>query len=268
LRYTEGGTQQVRIGVDLDAAIAGASGADVDLEPGDWLIVRSRPDFQQQSTVRLIGQVEYPGFYVIDDGVTRLREVIDQAGGITELASLPKARITRQLEDDEQRDPEFDRILTIPPAAWSEEEKQYFNMRSREKRGQMVVDFVALFADSEDATQNIPVRPGDVIVIPSSLRTVLVSGRAAFPGAVPFEPGFTVADYIERAGGFGWRASRDVRVIKARTGEILESVDIDQVEPGDNIWIKEKPVRDYWLGFTQVMTVAGQLATVILLFRF
>jgi len=27
-------------------------------------------------------------------------------------------------------------------------------------------------------------------------------------------------------------------------------------------------VRDYWLGFTQVMTVAGQLATVILLFRF
>jgi hypothetical protein len=76
-----------------------------------------------------------------------------------------------------------------------------------------------------------------------------------------------VPDYIERAGGFGWRASRDVRVIKARTGEILKAGDIDMVEPGDNIWIKEKPVRDYWLGFTQVMAMAGQLATVVLLFR-
>lgn len=267
-RYTDEGTQHVQIKVDLDAAIAGDAAHDILLEPGDWLVVRSRPDFQQQSTVRLIGEVAYPGFYVIDDGVTLLRDVIDQAGGITERASLPKARITRQLEEDEQRDPEFDRILTIPPAAWSEEEKQYFNMRSREKRGQMVVDFVALFGSEMDPGQNIPVRPGDVIIIPSSLRTVLVSGRAAFPGAVPFEPGFTVGDYIERAGGFGWRASRDVRVIKARTGEILEAEDVDQVEPGDNIWIKEKPVRDYWLGFTQVMSVAGQLATVILLFRF
>jgi protein involved in polysaccharide export with SLBB domain len=267
-RYTHSGTQHERIRVDMDAAIAGDAAADISLEPGDWLVVKSRANFQQQSTVRLIGEVEYAGFYVIDDGVTSLRDVIDLAGGITELASLPKARIVRELDDEEQLDPEFERILTIPPAAWSEEEKQYFNMRSREKRGQMVVDFVALFADPMDPEQNIFVRPGDVIVIPSSLRTVLVSGRAAFPGAVPFEPGFSVDDYIARAGGFGWRASRDVRVIKARTGEILEADDVDQVEPGDNIWIKEKPVRDYWLGLRQVMSVAGEVATVILLFRF
>jgi polysaccharide export outer membrane protein len=265
-RYTQENTQQVRIGVDLDAAIAGEPGADVALQPGDWLVVRSRPHFQQPSTVRLVGEITYPGAYVIEDGETRLRDVIGQAGGITELASLPKARILRQLED-EKRDSEFDRIVTIPQALWSEEEKQYFNMRSREKRGQMVVDFVALFADTPDGTQDIPVRPGDVIIIPGSMRTVLVSGRAAFPGEIPFEPGFAVPDYIERAGGFGWRASRDVRVIKARTGEILKAGDIDMVEPGDNIWIKEKPVRDYWLGFTQVMAMAGQLATVVLLFR-
>jgi len=252
--------------VDLDAAVKGVESEDIELESGDWLVVRSRPGYQQQATVRIIGEVEFPGFYVIDDGATTLLDVLDQSGGVTSLASLPKARITRQLEDDEQLDPEFERILTIPPAAWNEDEKQYFNMRSRTKRGQMVVDFVALFEDDPAAqVNNILVRPGDVIVIPSSLRTVLVSGRAAFPGAVPYEPSFSVQDYIQRAGGFGWRASKGVRVIKARTGEVLEAADVQRIDPGDNIWIKEKPTRDYWTLFTQAMAVAGQVATVLIL---
>ncbi|MEE3042655.1 MAG: SLBB domain-containing protein [Candidatus Latescibacterota bacterium] len=265
-RYVDEGRRQIRIRVDLDAAVKGVESEDIELESGDWLVVRSRPGYQQQATVRIIGEVEFPGFYVIDDGATTLLDVLDQSGGVTSLASLPKARITRQLEDDEQLDPEFERILTIPPAAWNEDEKQYFNMRSRTKRGQMVVDFVALFEDDPAAqANNILVRPGDVIVIPSSLRTVLVSGRAAFPGAVPYEPSFSVQDYIQRAGGFGWRASKGVRVIKARTGEVLEAADVQRIDPGDNIWIKEKPTRDYWTLFTQAMAVAGQVATVLIL---
>ena len=92
-----------------------------------------------------------------------------------------------------------------------------------------------------------------------------MSGRAAFPGAVPYEPSFSVQDYIQRAGGFGWRASKGVRVIKARTGEVLEAADVQRIDPGDNIWIKEKPTRDYWTLFTQAMAVAGQVATVLIL---
>ena len=166
-RYVDEGRRQTRMRVDLDAAVKGVESEDIELESGDWLVVRSRPGYQQQATVRIIGEVEFPGFYVIDDGATTLLDVLDQSGGVTSLASLPKARITRQLEDDEQLDPEFERILTIPPAAWNEDEKQYFNMRSRTKRGQMVVDFVALFEDDPAAqVNNILVRPGDVIIIP------------------------------------------------------------------------------------------------------
>lgn len=264
-RYADGGTRQEYLKVDLDAALSGDETADIPLEPGDWLVPRALPEFQREATVRVVGEVQNPGFYVVGLGGKPLRQVIEETGGFTEAASLPKARVVRRIDSNEQGDPEFDRILSIPPAAWNEDERQYFNMRSREKRGQMVVDFVTLFDDA-DEEQNILLRPGDLIVIPASQRTVLVSGQAASPGAVPYVEGYTVADYIKRAGGFGWRSSKDVRVIKARTGEVRKADEVERIDPGDNIWIKEQPVRDYWALFTQSMQVAGQVATVLLVF--
>ena len=264
-RYVDEGSRQEYLSVDLDAALAGDAEADILLKPGDWLVPRARPEFQREATVRLVGEVKNPGFYVVGQEGKPLRQVVEESGGFTEAASLPKARVVRRMDDNQQGDPEFDRIVAIPPTAWSEDEKQYFNMRSREKRGQMVVDFVSLFAENDEA-QNILLRPGDLIVIPASQRTVLVSGQAASPGAVPYVEGYGVADYIARAGGFGWRSSSDVRVIKARTGEVRKADEVERIEPGDNIWIKEQPVRQYWSIFTQSMTVAGQVATLVLVF--
>jgi hypothetical protein len=83
---------------------------------------------------------------------------------------------------------------------------------------------------------------------------------------VIYDSTYTVTDYILRAGGLGWRASKDVLVIKARTGEIKRARDVVQVEPGDRIWIKEKPERDYWAIFTQAMGVIGQVSTLVLLY--
>ena len=138
-------------------------------------------------------------------------------------------------------------------------------MKSREKQGQMVVDFIELFGDGE-AEQNILLHPGDAIIVPRSPETVLVSGQAANPGAIPYVESYSVFDYIARAGGLGWRASSDVVVIQARTGVRRDADDVDFLEPGDRIWIKEKPVRDHWAIFTQSMQVTGQVATVVLLF--
>ncbi|MBT4499684.1 MAG: hypothetical protein HOC74_18300, partial [Gemmatimonadetes bacterium] len=163
------------------------------------------------------------------------------------------------------KDPEFARLRTVPVSDRTEDDNQYFIMKSREKPGQMVINFAALF-DNEDESQNIQLMPGDVIVIPALQSTVTVSGQAAQPGAVIYAPSLTVWDYIERAGGLGWRASDDIRVIKARTGEMKRAKDVVQIDPGDRIWIKEKPQRDYWSIFTQAMGVIGQVSTVVLLY--
>ena len=264
-RFHDGGLRQTSRPIDLAAALAGDPEADLSLHPGDWLVARMRQGYLQESTATVTGEVTKPGPYIVGEEGVPLIQVIEWAGGFTQEASLPEARVVRRLQEVERGDPEFQRILALPPEAWDKEDKRYFNMKSRERRGQMVVDFVALFQDG-DTSQNILVRPGDVITIPASQRTVLVSGKAAYPGAVPYVESYTVSDYVDRAGGFGWQASGDVEVIKARTGERMDVEDVEQIEPGDRIWVKEQPARDYWLLFTQGIEVASQVATVMLLF--
>ena len=267
-RYTEDRQTMKAVPIDIGGVLAGDPQPNLLLQAEDWLVVREIPGFNQNSTVRLIGEVVYPGYYVVEKNRTTLREIIERAGSFSEDASLPEARVVREQMrggEGEVIDPEFERIRTIPVADRTKTENQYFIMKSREKAGQIVVDFVALF-DEGDETQNITLLPGDVIFVPATPRTVMVSGQAVYPGAVIYSPEYTVWDYIEKSGGLSWRASKDIMVIKARTGEVKRIKEVAQVEPGDRIWIKEKPERDYWTIFTGTMAVIGQVSTVVLLY--
>ncbi len=264
-RYANMTTREA-VSIDIGAILRGDQEADLLLRPDDWLVIRSLPEYHRKSEVRITGEVVYPGYYVVGEDGLNLTELIGRAGGFTDTASLTETRVVRTPSEREEElvDPEADRIRTIPVADRTEDENQYFIMKSRERPGQLIVDFASLF-ERGDSSQNIRLQPGDVVVVPPLQQMVMVSGQAASPGAVIYNPEYTVWDYIERAGGFGWRASKEVRVIKARTGEIERAVDVEAIEPGDRIWIKEEPVRDYWAIFTQTMAVVGQVTTVILL---
>lgn len=268
LRYKDDKSTVYEVEVDLAGVLSGDEDLDLKLRSGDQLLLRGDPNYLESRTVGITGEVKVPGIYVVEKSGTPLKEMIERAGGFTEYATLQRARVTRlQLESEKQqiKDPEFERILTTPAGDRTEEDNQYFKMRVREKPGQLVVDWVALF-EHGDESQNVRLLPGDFVMVPSKQQTVMVSGRAASPGAVIYNPEFSVNDYIEQAGGFGWRSTKEVRVIKASTGEIQRAEDVDRVDPGDRIWIKEQPERNYWTIFAQSMAVVGQVTTVVLLY--
>ena len=262
-RYREDSKTRYTRRIDIEGILQGQEEADLPLQAGDWIVLRRLTGYHERSTVQIVGEVMLPGFHVVDEDGTSLSEVIALAGGFTPEAALSEARVVR-LREEVVEDPEFERIRFIPPADRTEDENQYFIMKSRERPGEMVVDFVAL--EAGDESQDIELLPGDIIAVPRLQQMVMVSGAATSPGAVVYNPDFSVWDYIESAGGYGWRASGKVRVIKASTGQPKWAKDVWRVEPGDRIWILEKPVRDYWTIFTQTMAVIGEVTTVVLLF--
>ncbi len=267
-RFEDDMTTRVTVPVDLKAVLAGDANTDLALRADDWLVVRSIPSYHQEREVRVVGEVVYPGHYVVGPRGMTLRELVETAGGFSKRAALAEARVVRQkfVEGEKNADPEFERIRFIPVPERTEDENQYFIMKTRERAGQMSVDLIKLFREG-DETHNIPLMPGDVLVVPTLQSTVAVSGAVAQPGLMIFDESYGVWDYIELAGGYSWRASKDVRVIKGRTGEIKRVRDgVVQIQPGDRIWIKEKPERDYWTIFTQGMGVIGQVSTIVLLY--
>jgi len=249
-------TETIRVNLDDETAEAAAA-------PGDQIYVYPIPDWHLRRVVETQGELQYPGYYVIDEGRETLRGLVERAGGFTAEASLGEMTLRRSI-GQENFDPEYERLKRIEVGDMTRDEYDYFKLKSREHPGRVVVNFEALFVDG-DMAEDLLLRRGDVLTVPTATRSVKVAGQVASPGAVAYEEGKPVRWYINRAGGYGWRAAEGkTRVIRARTGEWISSRKAKAVEVGDTIWVPEKPERDYWQLFKDYLGVAGQIATIYL----
>ncbi len=264
VRFREDNVSTETISVDLSANRA--MDPPFLLEPDDRVIVRPILGWREKSTVSIVGEVVRPGAYVIEDGVTRLSEVIERAGGFTPNASLVEATVVRQRALIKP-DPEYERLLRAPEAEMTHEEKEYLKAKSREQAGRVVVDFQKLFLEGE-SSEDIVLRGGDLINIPRKSETVTVSGEVRNPGIVRYEPGRSPSYYIEKAGGFSRNADKgNTRVIKVDSGAWLMSGDVRNIDPGDVIWVPGKLRRDAWELFKDTTRVMSEIATAIIVVR-
>ena len=233
------------------------------LKNKDKILIRAIPDYYNEKFVKIKGYVKYPGYYKIVENKTTLVDVINEAGGFRKEASLADASLTRT-EGTKVDDPEYDRLKTLPRADMSDDEYNYLKAKSRQRIGRVVVDFVELFKKG-DMKENVLLRKGDSISVPEARNYVILLGQVVNPGNVIYDPKLTVDDYIQLAGGFGWRAEEgDVRVIKANTGEWVDADEVDSLEPGDTIWIPETPPGPkFWDVFTTSLAILGQVASII-----
>ena len=233
------------------------------LQQKDYVIIREIPEYYIEYFVKIDGFVIYPGFYKIIKNKTTLKNVIEQAGGFLEEASLTEATLTRNI-DKEKEDPEFERLKLINPADMTDDEYDYFKSKSRQTSGRVVIDFVDLFINN-NLTENIVLRRGDVITIPEQKNYIIMLGQFINPGKIIYNPSLTIKDYIALAKGFGWRALEgEVRVIKATTGEWIDADDVVKLDPGDTIWVPEDPPGPkFWDVFMDGLQIIAQLATIV-----
>lgn len=263
VRFRDDQTTTYRSFLDLRGFPEDGSG-DIAIHAGDLVLIRSIPRFQQHRLVLVTGEVRYEGSYAIEEGETRLSDIVRRAGGFTENASLEEAVVIRKPPETE-KDVEFERLQKIPAADMREDEYEYFKARSREKIGTMVVDFKRLFLQG-DMRHDIIMRPGDMVEVPKLKNYIRIIGRVDNPGNVIFNPDWNYMQYIQAVGGYGWRADDgDVRVVKARTGELVDAANIGdyELEPGDTIWIPEVPEVKFWESALTALGVISQIAGIV-----
>ena len=236
----------------------------IPLKADDRIYIRYLPQFHRKMQVTVKGEVLYPGKYNIEEGKTRLKDIIQQAGGFTKKASLSNAEVIRKAHE-ELVDPEFERLKKMDIADMTQQEREYFKIKSREKRGAMAVDFEKLFVENDEA-HNILLRDRDVINVPPVGKTVTVTGQVLYPGLVAYKPGQNLDYYIKEAGGYNWNARKNkIRIIKAKTKEWIKPGRKTKIEVGDTIFVPEKPERDWWGLFKDIMRVTSEIATVALI---
>ncbi len=241
--------------------------SNVPLRDGDRVQVRRIPLWRPDETVLVQGRVKVPGYYRIEKDRTRLRDVIERAGGFLDQASLEEATLVRPKAIRKEID-----LSTIKQIDLEDPEYQYAIARQREDpKGRITVDFKKLFLQNDDS-QNIILEEGDIITIPFFRNYVNVIGRVVRPGNIEYVKGEGIKYYIQKAGGFTERAMKgDIKILKPNSGDLLDADDVDEIEPSDVILVQEKPKSQFWTRsleiFRDTIAITGSIVTTIFLIR-
>ncbi|MBN1558853.1 SLBB domain-containing protein [candidate division KSB1 bacterium] len=254
-------TQEIVLEIDWSNAEQVGQILATPLRADDRVFIRRMPNFHKKRTIEIQGEVRYPGEYALLKDPTHLAEMIDIAGGFTDQAALNAAYIVRRPFEDRQ-DADFDRLAFMTVQEMERKEKAYFRERSREMKGLVSTDFLALFEKGEEK-YDVMLCDQDLIVVPAKDYAVNVIGHVKNPGLIPYVPNMDASYYIKLAGGYNvgaWKSK--VRVKKAGTGEMLSKSNTI-VEMGDTVYVPERLETEDLLRDIALITV--QLATVVML---
>ena len=265
VNVTQSGPDTVRYRFNIKNAVRGNHGDDLLLKVNDYITIRTVPDWNLYRTVRIRGEVQYPGVYTIQKG-ERLSDLIELAGGYTSDAFLDGATFTRpsvRREQQKRVDQMIDRLekqlygasveatgtaLTETDARMSAletEQRQKFLDRLKETRstGRIVVRLPENPRLLKGTPYDIEVDQGDSLTIPKKPQTVQVLGAVSNPMAFVFRPDRKFTYYVDQAGGYGFNADRGrAYIIKAdgtATRAFINKKPVI-VEDGDSIIVPDK----------------------------
>lgn len=228
------------------------------LEPYDQVYVRRSPGYSVQNHVVVQGEVIFPGSYALRHKTTRLSDVVKLAGGVSTAAYVKGAKLKRQMSDEERA--RFQSTLDMLDNVKDSIGVSRLN----------AADEYSVGIDLEEALANpgseadVVLRDGDVVIVPEYVTTVRVSGNVLYPNTVTYDPQMTVADYIEQAGGYGFRAKKNRAYIVYMNGSVGKAYKRSRrvVEPGCEIIVPEKAKREGSLqSILSVASTSASLAT-------
>ena len=166
------------VSVDIEGIIAGTS-PDIALRKGDVLFIPSVVDMKGEQTLTINGEVLYPGVYQFAEN-TSVEDLILQAGGLTDAASLAKVDVFRRVSD----------------------------ANSTEDNGKMAEAFsISIDKNLAKGDSTFRLQPYDVVMVRKSpsyseQRNVMVSGCVNFVGQYSMtSTNYRLSDLVKAAGG-------------------------------------------------------------------
>lgn len=189
------------------------------LLPYDEVVVRRSPAYSEQENVTVQGCVNFEGDYAMTSKNYHLSDLIKAAGGLSPLAYVKGARLTRRLTDDEkvQRESSMRAAqIQMYEEALQSENKNY-DMAKADSLMNLKLgmdDYYPVAVSLEKALANpggpedVVLREGDILTVPQNSNTVKVSGEVVYPVSMNYEKGKSVRYYIKHAGGYGNKAKK------------------------------------------------------------
>ena len=241
----------------IPVSLSAKSAESFKLEPLDNVLFKTIPEYRERETIRLSGEVVFPGEYTFVRGET-LGSVIQRAGGFTEIAHVKAAVFTRQsLKLREQQ--EIERLQELLQQQVSNVSLQKASSRdglsAQQQRlsqqaiadldnaqavGRLVIPLQQIISGME---QDIVLESGDALYVPKTRQEVTVIGEVQQPTSYFYDSKLNIQDYIDRSGGMLENADgKRVYLVKVSGEAVMPQRRVSAffrkrlvIEPGDTI---------------------------------
>ena len=245
------------------------------LKPFDEVYVRKSPGYFTQQNVEIEGEVMFAGTYTLTKKNERLSDLFKRAGGGTDLAYIPGARLERKVNDAE-------RIRLEELVKMRKEEKERVmqeiainNNRSVGEMAQVVnmeelteipeTYHVGIELDKALANPggdfDIVLREGDRIHVPTYNGTVKIEGEVMYPNTIAYKEGKSAKYYINQAGGYNRYAKKNQAYVIYMNGTVAKVNDGAKIQPGCEIVVPQKAMNRK-LGIAEYMSIGSTAAAI------
>ena len=222
------------------------------LNPYDHININYLLGYSKSPLVKIIGEINTPGNYILEDGMT-INDLINRAGGYTEFADSLKITINN-INLNQLSDHEFERIKLIPPQNRTISEISYFKSKH-------LISSKMPFSNA--IYENRVLNADDVVEIPKNINYIEIIGGINSPGFYPFNPLYTIEEYIIFAGGISKFGTNKIYIIDSFNVKKRIRDDSITLKNGDILFIETKQDINLWNKLKESMGVIGQIATLI-----
>jgi len=286
--------------VELSAALTGDEPANVALRDGDVLTIRQNPgwnDLAASATVK--GEVEHAGSYGIKPG-ERLSSLLARAGGFSPQAypygAVLMRREVRDLEMKsrselvERMKFEQANLRALPEntadekngklTALAQTQTALNQLQENQPIGRVVIHIQPEVKAWRNTEADVPIRDGDVLLIPKKADYVAVTGQVFNPTAIGYKAGRSAKWYLSQAGGLTQLADKKAAFVIRADGSVIGSKNnpgpwsgdpMDAaLKPGDSVVVPEKALSvggRNWSTIFQAAQVASSVAFAVAYFK-
>jgi polysaccharide export outer membrane protein len=296
-RYKVGslpGTSNENLPVELSAALSGNGNDNLQLRDGDVLTIREAPgwnDIGASATVR--GEIQHAGSYGIRPG-ERLSSLLERAGGFSpEAYPYGAILMRREVRDLEMKShlalvqrikAEQVNLKALPETdadqrnakltAVAQTETALTQLEATAPIGRVVIHIQPDRKQWRNTAADVPLRDGDVLLIPKKANYVTVSGQVFNPTAISYRPGRSARWYLNQSGGLTQIADKQAVFVIRADGSVIAAKNNSgwwagdplhaALKPGDSIVVPEKAPKIGTRNWTTALQ-AAQIATSVAL---
>ena len=245
------------------------------LMPFDEVYIRKSPGYYKQQNVTIDGEVMFAGDYTLTKKNERLSDIFRRAGGGTDLAYIEGARLERKVNEAERT-----RLEEIAKMRKDEQQRimQEIAINNQRSIGEMTQ--VANLEEITEIPETYPVgieldkalanpggdddivlREGDRIYVPTYNGTVKIDGEVLYPNSVAFKDGKNAKYYIKQAGGYNRYAKKSMAYIIYMNGTVAKVNDGAKIRPGCEIVVPQKAMNRK-MSITEYLAIGSTAASI------